>query len=221
MLDAYASVGLPLMYRHWSFGKRFAYHETLYRKGLPGLAYEIVINSNPVHLLHHGRELHDHADAGHGACRVWPQPLLQEQLFVPAVDRCRRHPRLSELCPRLCRQMRGEIRVRGGRARARRRARAEGPRRQPLRPPLASRTSPRSGAGPRNGSAHDEATFNDLWRTVPGTGQGQGRPRRGRSAAAGDQARSRPARGKPALFHRKARAAARRLAARADPHRPP
>jgi stage V sporulation protein R len=47
MLDAYASVGLPLMYRHWSFGKRFAYHDTLYRKGLQGLAYEIVINSNP------------------------------------------------------------------------------------------------------------------------------------------------------------------------------
>jgi stage V sporulation protein R len=47
MLDAYASVGLPLMYKHWSFGKRFAYHETLYRKGLQGLAYEIVINSNP------------------------------------------------------------------------------------------------------------------------------------------------------------------------------
>src|SRR5258708_8011192 len=48
MLDAYCSVGLPLMYKHWSFGKRFAYHETLYRKGLQGLAYEIVINSNPV-----------------------------------------------------------------------------------------------------------------------------------------------------------------------------
>jgi stage V sporulation protein R len=47
MLDAYASVGLPLMYKHWSFGKRFAYHETLYRKGLQGLAYEMVINSNP------------------------------------------------------------------------------------------------------------------------------------------------------------------------------
>ena len=47
MLDAYASVGLPLMYRHWSFGKRFAYHETLYRKGLQGLAYELIINSNP------------------------------------------------------------------------------------------------------------------------------------------------------------------------------
>jgi stage V sporulation protein R len=48
MLDAYASAGLPLMYGHWSFGKHFAYHETLYRKGLQGLAYEIVINSNPV-----------------------------------------------------------------------------------------------------------------------------------------------------------------------------
>jgi len=47
MLDAYASVGLPLMYRHWSFGKRFAYNEAMYRKGLQGLAYEIVINSNP------------------------------------------------------------------------------------------------------------------------------------------------------------------------------
>ena len=47
MLDAYASVGLPLMYRHWSFGKRFAREETLYRHGYQGLAYEIVINSNP------------------------------------------------------------------------------------------------------------------------------------------------------------------------------
>jgi stage V sporulation protein R len=47
MLDAYSSVALPLMYRHWSFGKRFAREEALYRHGLMGLAYEIVINSNP------------------------------------------------------------------------------------------------------------------------------------------------------------------------------
>src|SRR5712672_1764576 len=47
MLDAYASVGLPLMYRHWSFGKRFAREDALYRHGLQGLAYEIVINSSP------------------------------------------------------------------------------------------------------------------------------------------------------------------------------
>ena len=47
MLDAYASVGLPLIYRHWSFGKRFAQQETMYRKGLQGLALELIINSNP------------------------------------------------------------------------------------------------------------------------------------------------------------------------------
>jgi spore cortex formation protein SpoVR/YcgB (stage V sporulation) len=47
MLDAYSSIGLPLMYKHWSFGKRFAQDEVLYRKGMRGLAYEIVINSSP------------------------------------------------------------------------------------------------------------------------------------------------------------------------------
>ncbi|HIJ62396.1 MAG TPA: SpoVR family protein [Rhodospirillaceae bacterium] len=47
MLDAYASVGLPLMYRHWSFGKHFVRNEALYRTGQQGLAYEIVINSDP------------------------------------------------------------------------------------------------------------------------------------------------------------------------------
>ena len=47
MLDAYAANGMPVLYRHWSFGKRFARHETLYRKGMQGLAYEIVINSSP------------------------------------------------------------------------------------------------------------------------------------------------------------------------------
>jgi spore cortex formation protein SpoVR/YcgB (stage V sporulation) len=47
MLDAYSSTGMPLLYRHWSFGKRFAQYESVYRAGLQGLAYEIVINSNP------------------------------------------------------------------------------------------------------------------------------------------------------------------------------
>jgi len=47
MLDAYASIAMPLFYKHWSFGKHFAYHEASYRKGLTGLAYEIVINSSP------------------------------------------------------------------------------------------------------------------------------------------------------------------------------
>src|SRR3954469_21045272 len=47
MLDAYYSVGMPLFYKHWSFGKQFAHQEASYRKGLMGLAYEIVINSSP------------------------------------------------------------------------------------------------------------------------------------------------------------------------------
>lgn len=47
MLDAYSSNGMPLMYRHWSFGKHFMRDEQLYRKGARGLAYEIVINSDP------------------------------------------------------------------------------------------------------------------------------------------------------------------------------
>ncbi|MCB1510798.1 MAG: SpoVR family protein [Hyphomicrobiaceae bacterium] len=47
MLDAYASIGMPNMYRHWSFGKHFAREETMYRKGARALAYELVINSDP------------------------------------------------------------------------------------------------------------------------------------------------------------------------------
>lgn len=47
MLDAYASLGLPIGYPHWSYGKEFIRNEELYRKGSRGLAYEIVINSNP------------------------------------------------------------------------------------------------------------------------------------------------------------------------------
>lgn len=47
MLDAYSSLGMPLMYNHWSFGKLFAREEALYRTGYSALAYEIVINSDP------------------------------------------------------------------------------------------------------------------------------------------------------------------------------
>ncbi len=47
MLDAYASVGLPVGYPHWSYGKEFIRSEHAYRSGMQGLAYEIVINSNP------------------------------------------------------------------------------------------------------------------------------------------------------------------------------
>jgi len=47
MLDAYSTTGMPLLYKHWSFGKQVVSNELLYRKGLRGLAYELVINSDP------------------------------------------------------------------------------------------------------------------------------------------------------------------------------
>ncbi|PSW03937.1 SpoVR family protein [Photobacterium lipolyticum] len=47
MMDAYSSIGMPINYHHWSFGKRFIETERGYKHGQMGLAYEIVINSNP------------------------------------------------------------------------------------------------------------------------------------------------------------------------------
>lgn len=47
MLDAYTSVGMPIMYNHWSFGKSFVQQHSQYKRGQMGLAYEIVINSDP------------------------------------------------------------------------------------------------------------------------------------------------------------------------------
>lgn len=47
MLDAYAAVGLPIYYNHWSFGQQFVREQEMYRRGQMGLAYEIVINSSP------------------------------------------------------------------------------------------------------------------------------------------------------------------------------
>ncbi len=47
MMDAYAAVGMPIGYHHWSYGKQFLSTEHSYKRGQMGLAYEIVINSNP------------------------------------------------------------------------------------------------------------------------------------------------------------------------------
>ncbi|QIR14466.1 SpoVR family protein [Shewanella aestuarii] len=47
MMDAYAGIGMPIGYTHWSFGKRFIKTEQGYKRGQMGLAYEIVINSDP------------------------------------------------------------------------------------------------------------------------------------------------------------------------------
>ncbi len=47
MLDAYSAIGMPLMYNHWSFGEQFIREMEAYKRGYMGLAYEIVINSDP------------------------------------------------------------------------------------------------------------------------------------------------------------------------------
>jgi spore cortex formation protein SpoVR/YcgB (stage V sporulation) len=47
MMDAYSTIGMPIHYNHWSFGKQFMMTEKNYKRGHMGLAYEIVINSNP------------------------------------------------------------------------------------------------------------------------------------------------------------------------------
>lgn len=47
MMDAYSSVGMPVGYHHWSFGKQFLNTSKGYQRGQMGLAYEIVINSDP------------------------------------------------------------------------------------------------------------------------------------------------------------------------------
>ena len=47
MLDAYSSVGMPVGYHHWSYGKKFVSNADSYQQGRSALAYEIVINSDP------------------------------------------------------------------------------------------------------------------------------------------------------------------------------
>jgi stage V sporulation protein R len=166
MLDAYSSVGLPLMYRHWSFGKRFAYHETLYRKGLQGLAYEIVINSNPVIcyimeensmtmqtlVIAHAAFGHNHFFKNNYLFRQWTDAdgILDYLSFArDYVAKCEERYGL-EAVERLI-DAAHALKEHGVNRYAHR-----------SRPNLAEeqrRTEERR--------AHAEATYNDLWRTVP------------------------------------------------------
>lgn len=48
MLDNYSSIGMPISpYEHWSFGMQRIQEEQAYQSGKMGLAYEIVINTDP------------------------------------------------------------------------------------------------------------------------------------------------------------------------------
>ena len=48
MVNCYALIGMPFLYNHWSFGKAFIRTKKSYLSGNQSLAYEMVINSNPV-----------------------------------------------------------------------------------------------------------------------------------------------------------------------------
>jgi stage V sporulation protein R len=75
MLNAYSSHGMPIMYDHWSFGKRLIRDTSLYQKGHIGLAYELVVNTCPAiaYLMEENSATMQllvlaHASVGHNFC---------------------------------------------------------------------------------------------------------------------------------------------------------
>ncbi|GAB1717599.1 MAG: SpoVR [Nitrobacter sp.] len=166
MLDAYSSIGMPLMYRHWSFGKHFAYQEQLYRKGARGLAYEIVINSNPciVYLMEentmalqalvtaHAALGHNHFFKNNYLFKEWTDAgaILGYLDFAKNyVARCEERHGLAAvediLDPAHALMEQGVFRYR--------------------RPPKLSSEKQRQGL--RERLEYEERSYNDLWRTLP------------------------------------------------------
>lgn len=166
MLDAYSSHGMPLMYQHWSFGKRFARDETLYRRGFQGLAYEIVINSNPciaylmeentmtmqALVMAHASFGHNHFFKNNYLFRQWTDAdgILGYLDFAKKyIMRCEDnygHEEVEEILDAAHAIMdQGVFRYR--------------------RRPRLSETEKLDRV--RRRLAHDQSTFNDLWRTLP------------------------------------------------------
>jgi stage V sporulation protein R len=166
MLDAYSSVGMPLMYRHWSFGKHFLYQEQLYRKAGRGLAYELVINSNPciVYLMEentmamqalvtaHAAFGHNHFFKNNQIFQEWTDPaaILSYLDFAKNyIAHCEERHGLAaveailDAAHALMEQ--GTFRYR--------------------RPPRLSSEKERQGIRAR--LEYEERSFNDLWRTLP------------------------------------------------------
>ncbi len=166
MLDAYSSVGMPLMYAHWSYGKRFLREEKLYRRGLRGLAYEIVINSNPcisynmeentmamqALVMAHAAFGHNHFFKNNYLFRQWTDAdgILDYLEYAKGyMAKCEDHHGPVEVEKVLdavhALMDHGVFRYR--------------------RPPKLSLREERERERERR--AHEEQTFNDLWRTVP------------------------------------------------------
>jgi stage V sporulation protein R len=134
MMDAYASVGMPVNYRHWSYGKEFIATERSYKRGQMGLAYEIVINSNPciAYLMEENTMAMQalviaHAAYGHNSF------FKGNYLFRMWTDASSSSTTWS--CQELRRRMRGALRRWTRWRPARLLPRADEPRRGPLPPP--------------------------------------------------------------------------------------
>ncbi len=168
MLDVYTAHGMPLTYRHWSYGKRFLQHESSYRRGYSSLAYEVVINSNPcisylmeentatmqALVIAHAAFGHNHFFRNNHLFRQWTEAaaIIDYLEFARSyVAGCEdRHgaaavERVLDAAHALSRH--GVNRHGGAR-------------------PLNLKTDQKR---ERERREHDEAVFNDLWRTVPGT----------------------------------------------------
>ena len=176
MLDAYSSIGMPLFYKHWSFGKHFARNEAMYRAGMQGLAYEIVINSNPcisyimeentatmqTLVIAHAAFGHNHFFKNNYVFKQWTDAdgILDYLEFARGY--------IAH-----CEERYGEAQVERllDAAHA---LMSHGVHRYP-RPRAADLRSEELRAQERR--EHEERVFNDLWRTVPDQGRGEGRTR--------------------------------------------
>ncbi|MBW8270145.1 SpoVR family protein [Caldovatus aquaticus] len=175
MLDAYASNGMPLLYRHWSFGKRFARHEGLYRKGFQGLAYEIVINSSPcisyimeentatmqALVIAHAAFGHNHFFKNNYLFRQW----TDAEGILPYLD-------FAKSYVAKCEDRYGHAAVERV-LDAAHALMSHGVHRYPRRKRPDLRSEERR---ERERREHEERVFNDLWRTVPGKGGGATAP---------------------------------------------
>lgn len=167
MLDAYSSIGMPLFYKHWSFGKHFSRNEAMYRAGMQGLAYEIVINSNPcisyimeentatmqALVIAHAAFGHNHFFKNNYLFQQWTDANGILDYLEFAKDFIMQ-----------CEQRHGEVAVERllDAAHA---LMSQGVHKYPRKRPTDLRTEERR---QRDRREHDEKVFNDLWRTVPG-----------------------------------------------------
>ncbi len=167
MLDAYSSVGMPLFYKHWSFGKHFARNEAMYRAGMQGLAYEIVINSNPCisYIMEENTAMMQtlviaHAAFGHN--HFFKNNYLFQQ-WTDA-DGILDYLEFAKSYIAQCEERHGEAAVEHllDAAHA---LMTHGVHRFPRRRPADLRSEERRA---RERREHEESVFNDLWRTVPG-----------------------------------------------------